>query len=61
MRKKTIILLFASAIGLSVYDLYAADKEGVEATISQVITEGAKQRPIIAVFFGVLMGHWFWS
>ena len=61
MRKKTVFLLVASAVGLSLYDIVAEAREGESATISQVITDSSKEHPIIAVAFGILMGHWFWS
>ena len=61
MRKKTIIIMILSVVGLSLYDAYADSKDGVEATISQILTEAAKERPIIATAIGILIGHWFWK
>lgn len=50
----TVLLLAWEAVSL-----YRSDDAII--TISQAVTQAARRRPIIVFFFGLLMGHWFWS
>lgn len=56
----TIYVIIVSVIGLLLYDLYAYMKGGTKATISYVIVKSAYSMPLIAFFWGLLTGHFFW-
>jgi len=58
-RQKTIIVTLAAAAGLIAWDIYA-ESQAEQDTISDIIATWAKESPILACAFGVLMGHWFW-
>jgi hypothetical protein len=59
-KKYTIIMIVANVIIMAGYDVLALTEGGVDATISRVLYHGASDHPIIAVAFGVLVGHLFW-
>lgn len=59
IRKVTSILLgiiFVVAIGWDLYAIMHSDN----STISVVLTDWSRMHPTIAMFFGILFGHWFW-
>ncbi len=56
----TIIIIVVLTFLLVIYDIYALVKGGEEATISVIIGKAAMKRPIVALVWGILMGHWFW-
>lgn len=51
-------LIVAFVLGC-VYDLIAYTNAGNEATISRVLLGWATDYPIVAIAFGVLLGHLF--
>ena len=51
-------LIVAFIIGC-VYDVAAYTNAGNDATISRVMLAWAKDYPIVAIAFGVLLGHLF--
>lgn len=58
-RKRTKLgLIGAFAVGC-VYDLIAYNAGGNGATISRVLLSWATDYPIVAIAFGVLLGHLF--
>jgi hypothetical protein len=57
----TVGIIVASTAALVAYDVRAACTREEGDTISEVIAEAARRRPIVAVFVGVLVGHWFWG
>jgi hypothetical protein len=59
--KLTGTVLITVALALVAYDIRAAVTPEEGDTISEVIAEAARKRPIVAFGFGVLAGHWFWS
>jgi hypothetical protein len=61
MTKLTTKIIAATTAVLIVYDLHAAHTPEEGDTISEVIADAARRRPIIAVAAGVLVGHWFWA
>lgn len=62
----TIAVILGSAVAIAAYDFWVAwcvaeeDGGGYQATISCILLDAAKYAPIIALAFGVLMGHLFW-
>ncbi len=56
----TAALLGATVFILGVYDIFAEIFGGDSTTISQIILHMSQAVPIIAVAFGVLIGHLFW-
>ena len=58
-RQKTILVTLGSAAVLIAWDIYAESQDEKD-TISDIFAAWAKESPILACAFGVLMGHWFW-
>jgi hypothetical protein len=56
---KTIFVLLV--LGLFGYEGYTLSNAAEGDTISEIIWTLTEKWPIVAVFFGVLMGHWFWQ
>jgi hypothetical protein len=60
-QRKTAFVICGSILALIGWDIYAEEKGGNEATISQEIMNASKKSPVIPFAFGVLMGHFFAS
>lgn len=60
MRKFTQAVLAFVVVALSGYDLFVYRTAGVDATISAVSLDFAREWPIAAVAIGVVVGHLFW-
>jgi len=58
-RQKTIMLILGCAGVLIVWDCYA-ESQTEKDTISDIFATWARQTPMLACGWGVLMGHWFW-
>jgi len=56
----TAIFLVIIALVIIAYDVLAVIKGGNKATISRVIIDTSREWLIIPLFFGILMGHFFW-
>ena len=61
MSKRTVKIIVGATAGLVAYDIYAAASPEKGDTLSEVIADAARRRPIIAFGVGVLIGHWFWA
>jgi len=59
-KRLTFIVTALSIVGLLVYDGYVLLVDGTEASISHLIITSSYKFPIIPLFFGFLMGHFFW-
>lgn len=59
VKRTTQVIVLATA-ALVAYDIYAAATPEPGDTLSEVIAYAARERPIVAVAAGVLIGHWFW-
>ena len=57
-RLRTTLVIWAAVGALLAYDLYCVLTDP-DSTISAVVSDSAKRWPIIAVAFGLLMGHLF--
>lgn len=56
----TVVLLLILAALAVAYDIFAEIKNN-DFTISFIIGLAARKAPIIALVFGIIMGHFFWS
>jgi len=56
----TAIVLIASVFAFILYDIYALEAWGIDATISREILRASFSHPIIPLAAGILMGHLFW-
>ena len=59
-KRITVAVIVACILLMGGYDVLALIFGGVDATISRQMYFGAVGHPIIAVAFGVLVGHLFW-
>lgn len=59
-RKGTALFVGVGLLVVIVYDVLAAVLGGYEATISKLTLDGARERPVIALALGVLLGHLLW-
>lgn len=59
VRTTAAVIVLATA-ALVAYDIYAAATPEPGDTLSEVIHEAARRRPVIAAAAGLLVGHWFW-
>ena len=59
-QRHTVLFIIALAVTIATYDIVALWRGGAEATISQIVYDAARNEPIAAFVFGVLMGHLFW-
>lgn len=57
----TIIVIFSTAIFLTIYDIFIIEKQGKSESISAYVIRGSKKYPAIVLCFGILLGHLFWS
>lgn len=55
----TRVVILADALLMILYDVWAYWKLGQASTISMVLFRDCQKYPIIAVLFGVLVGHLF--
>lgn len=60
-RTRTVIVIWTAVIGLLGYDLFTLEHDGTDTTISAVIITATKDWPMIAVGFGILVGHLFFQ
>jgi hypothetical protein len=60
-KKLTQILLIALVIILIIYDIWAWNVGGTEATISWVTWEWATKYPAVPFGVGFVCGHLFWQ
>jgi hypothetical protein len=58
IRKITSTLIIACAAIIIGWDIYAYFNSD-NSTVSVVITDWSRFHPTIALFAGILMGHWF--
>lgn len=59
-RAVTSALLVCLAAAMGIYDVIAVWRGGGRATISSVVLDTARAYPILAIAFGILIGHLFW-
>lgn len=55
----TRLVLLVNAVFLLLYDLFAVWYWGFPSTISVVLYDAVRVRPIIALIIGIVMGHIF--
>jgi hypothetical protein len=55
----TWIVIVTTVTVLSFFDVFIIAKYGPEASISDQIANAARSAPILALAFGILMGHFF--
>ena len=58
IRKITSTIIIACAVIIVLWDIVAYFSEE-NSTVSVVITDWSRIHPTIALFAGILMGHWF--
>lgn len=56
----TLTILAVVVILATLYDIVAIMDAGWDASISSVVYEVSCKYPIIPLFIGILIGHWFW-
>lgn len=59
-KRLTARILIVTAAALALYDVYVASTPEPGDTISEVINEASRQRPVIAFALGGIAGHLFW-
>lgn len=59
-RPITIAILAAVTLLLIVWDIYAATNKDKRDTISVVLLDFARRRPVLPFALGVIMGHLLW-
>lgn len=60
-KKVTLAVMAVSAVALIGWDIIVASNEERGDTISEILLHSARHVPIVAVAWGVLTGHLFWS
>jgi len=60
-KKYTLGVMALSAAALIGWDIVAASNRERGDTISEILLHSARHVPIVAVAWGVLTGHLFWS
>ena len=60
IKKITVYFIAALFFLITIYDVFAIVKGGVEASISHTMIIWAYKFPIFPFFMGVLCGHLFW-
>lgn len=60
IRKMTGVIVMATIVILSLYDVYAYTEGGTEGTISHVLMTWGYNYPMIPFAAGVLVGHFWW-
>lgn len=58
IRTITSILILLCAVVIVGWDIYAFTHAD-NSTVSVVLTDWSRFHPTVALFFGILMGHWF--
>ena len=61
MVTKTDIIIIAIVLGILGLDALLFVLSGEDATISWRVAYWSKRQPIVALLFGILMGHLFWK
>jgi hypothetical protein len=56
----TAMVLTLNVLGLVLWDVFAAWRWGIDATISAVLYEAVLKYPVIAFTIGGAAGHAFW-
>ena len=56
----TLVTMGVVTVALIGWDIYVATNTLEGDTISEIMLLFAQKRMIVPMFFGVLMGHWFW-
>jgi hypothetical protein len=54
-------VIIGTVVVLSLYNIAAIYYGGRESSISYVLSQWALANPIVSVFAGILIGHWFWQ
>lgn len=57
----TLIIFWAVAIFLGVFDIWVIATKGKHESISAYVIRGSRQYPLLVLLFGILLGHLFWS
>lgn len=60
-KKKTVMIMVGTTIGLVLWDVVVAANKEKGDTISEITKAAAHKHPMIPLGFGILMGHFFWS
>lgn len=60
MKEITVIIIWAVLVALLIWDIYAINHSGVEASISWVIYQQARRHPAISFGLGFICGHLLW-
>jgi len=60
-KKITLGIMLASTAALVGWDVVVASNKERGDTISEILLHAAQHVPIVAVAWGVLTGHLFWS
>lgn len=56
----TRVFLACIVAAIICYDLWVLWRVGEEASISRVVYDLARDYPVLAVLFGMMLGHIFW-
>lgn len=60
MRNKTLIFIVTTLLAITLWDLYAINGGGKEASISHMLIELSYEYPSVSFLIGFVMGHLFW-
>lgn len=55
----TRIVIVIAVVAVSLYDILAVSRGGVDATVSRILLGVASDHPIVPFAFGALFGHLF--
>lgn len=61
VKKFTPLFIIASVVIISAVDMYVFSVGGTEATISWTVYVWGKKHPMVPLFVGILVGHFFWQ
>jgi len=60
MRKYTVLVMALSLFALLLVEVPALLNDEIGDTISEIMWGIAKDYPIVVLFIGILLGHFFW-
>jgi len=61
MRKHTVIFVMFTIVSIALYDVYAINQGGTEASISHLLITWSYEFPAFTFLMGFTMGHLFWK